>query len=97
MEKPDRAGGVFHTAEGRRSDDEVAHLMTRIRSLVAEQRRLDASAELDRHEANAREIDRLQDRLVIAVKRELSSEELLMSAPAPSTSLPRRAAGGRRG
>jgi hypothetical protein len=57
----------------RRADDEVADLIDRIRGLVAEQRRLDGSAERERREAYGREIDRLQDRLAIAVKRELGS------------------------
>ena len=38
---------------------------------MAEQRQLEASPEIERREANMREIDRLQSRLADAVKRGL--------------------------
>ena len=71
MQKRCRDASPVVTCERHRADDEVAHLMHRIRSLVAEQRRLDGSAESEGGGANRREIERLQDRLAIAVKRDL--------------------------
>lgn len=71
MEKRDPGDSVVFASERRRSDDEIARLIDRIRRLVAEQRRLGGTPERERREANGREIDRLQDRLAIAVKREL--------------------------
>jgi hypothetical protein len=53
-------------------DHEVAGLIERIRTLVAEQRRLEANADGERLEEHGREIDRLQTRLVLAVRRELA-------------------------
>ena len=50
----------------------VAGLIDRIRTLVAEQRRLDEDDRDDRGAANRREISRLKWRLANAVKRELS-------------------------
>ena len=66
-----RGEGAVLASERGRADDEVARLMHRIRRLVAEQRRLDGSPESEDGEANRREIERLQDRLAIAVKRDL--------------------------
>jgi hypothetical protein len=71
MEKWDTPDSAVLAAGRRGSDDEVAHLIDRIKRLVAQQRRLDGSPESERREANRREIDRLQDRLALAVKREL--------------------------
>jgi hypothetical protein len=71
MEKRDACDGLVFASERRRSDDEVAHLIHRIRRLVAEQRQLERRPELKRREANRRETDRLQDRLASAVKRGL--------------------------
>jgi len=71
MEQRDANGSVVFASERRRSHDEVAHLMSRIRRLVAEQRQLEASPEIERREANMREIDRLKGRLADAVKRGL--------------------------
>ena len=71
MQKRYRGERAILACERGRADDEVADLMHRIRSLVAEQRRLDGSAESEGGGANRREIERLQDRLAIAVKRDL--------------------------
>jgi hypothetical protein len=57
--------------DGRRPSHEVTRLIDRIRELVAEQRRLGATSELA--EAKRLEIARLQGRLAILVKRELTS------------------------
>ena len=70
MKKRDAGERVVSGSE-RRSEDEVAHLIDRIRTLVAAQRRLEASPSSERRAGSRREIDRLQERLAIAVKREL--------------------------
>jgi hypothetical protein len=57
--------------DGRRPSHEITRLIDRIRELVAEQRRLSATSEL--REARRLEIARLQRRLAILVKRELTS------------------------
>jgi hypothetical protein len=72
MERRDTGDSMVFVSEWRRSDPEVTRLIDRIRKLVAEQRRTDGRPESERREANRREIDRLQRRLAIAVKRELT-------------------------
>jgi hypothetical protein len=71
MQKRKAADSVVFASKRSRSDDEVAHLIDRIRTLVAQQRRLEASPDSEGHEDNKREIDRLRERLAIAVKHEL--------------------------
>jgi hypothetical protein len=71
MQKRNAADSVVFGSKRPRSEDEVAHLIDRIRTLVAQQRRLEASPDSEGHEANRREIDRLRERLAIAVKQEL--------------------------
>jgi hypothetical protein len=51
---------------------QVTQLIDRIRSLVAEKRRLDGSSSCGRREAIRLEIERLQERLANLVRRELS-------------------------
>ena len=58
----------------RRSDGEVTRLIDRIRELVADQQGLDGNSGSERREINQREIARLQDRLAIAVRRELGRD-----------------------
>jgi hypothetical protein len=61
------------TAEQGRPSPQVVRLIDRIKTLVAEQRRLDESDSEDRRrDANRREIARLKWRLANVVKRELS-------------------------
>jgi hypothetical protein len=55
----------------RRSDGGVTRLIDRIRELVADQLRLGGDSDSEGREINQREIARLQDRLAIAVRREL--------------------------
>jgi hypothetical protein len=57
----------------RRSTEEVAHLIDRIRTLVAEDRRLADSPAVKPQVRRGREIDCLQHRLAIAVQPALSS------------------------
>jgi hypothetical protein len=57
----------------RRSDDEVAVLIDRIKTLVAEQQRIGDSPENGLSQAKRRELDRLRERLANAVKRRLGS------------------------
>jgi hypothetical protein len=71
MQKRDTDDSGAFGSERRRSDDEVAHLIDRIRRRVADQRRIEESPERERRDANKREIERLQDRLANAVKRGL--------------------------
>ena len=54
------------------SSHEVTRLIDRIRTLVAEQRRLDGRASSEQREAKRLEIARLQVRLATLVKRELT-------------------------
>jgi hypothetical protein len=56
----------------RRPSPQVTQLLHRIRTLVAEQRRLSGRASGDRLEANKREISRLQSQLANVLRRELS-------------------------
>jgi hypothetical protein len=72
MKQHDTGHSLVFGSERRRSDDEVADLMDRIRTLVAEQSRLEGTPDRERREANRRELDRLQDRLAIAVRRVLT-------------------------
>jgi hypothetical protein len=56
----------------RRSSREVTGLIDRIRKLVAERRRLEERAGGEQLEAKRREIARLQRRLALVVRRELT-------------------------
>jgi hypothetical protein len=56
----------------RRFSHEVTRLIHRLRRLVAEQRRLEDDGSSELREANMIEINRLQQRLATAVKRELT-------------------------
>ena len=58
--------------ERRQSSTEVTRLIDRIRKLVAEKQRLEHREGSDRAAANTREIARLQRRLAMVVKRELT-------------------------
>ena len=80
MKKRDAPSSVLYGSERRRSDDDVAHLIDRIRTLVTEQRRLDASPKSERREGSSREIEHLQERLANAVKRELRRGERSLPA-----------------
>jgi hypothetical protein len=63
---------------------QVSELIDRIRSLVAEKRRLDANPSGGSREAIVREIARLQDRLANLVRRELT-DPAAPGAPRPRT------------
>jgi hypothetical protein len=71
MQSRDAADSAVFGSKRHRSGDEVAHLIDRVRTLVAQQKRLEASPDSKRREANQREIDRLRERLAAAVKDEL--------------------------
>jgi hypothetical protein len=73
MQRRDTDHSVRDASRRRRSDDEVAVLIDRIKSLLAEQRRREDGQESARSEAKRREIDRLRERLANAVKRQLGS------------------------
>jgi hypothetical protein len=73
MQRRDTDHSVRDASRRRRSDDEVAVLIDRIKSLLAEQRRREDGQESARSEAKQREIDRLRERLANAVKRQLGS------------------------
>ena len=72
METRDTADWMVIASERRGPDREVTRLIERIRGLVAEQERLEASPQRERREANRREIDALQNRLANLVKRRLN-------------------------
>jgi hypothetical protein len=61
-------------ASPRRSSREVVGLIDRIRTLVAERRRLEGRASGELVEEKRREIARLQRRLALRVKRELAGQ-----------------------
>jgi hypothetical protein len=57
----------------RRSGHEVRRLIERLKKLVAQQRQLEDDASSEQRKANRLEIARLQRRLALLVKRELTS------------------------
>jgi hypothetical protein len=72
MKTRDTTDWMARASERRGADREVTRLIERIRGLVNEQKRLEASPQRQRREANRREIAALQNRLANLVRRDLS-------------------------
>jgi hypothetical protein len=72
MNEPNACSHAVPRHAPRRSTDEVAHLIDRFSTLVAEERRPADSPAVKPQVVRGREIECLQHRLAIAVRRDLS-------------------------